>query len=74
MSEGQDRPSVAEERGQISRAFPAEFADGAKRGFTGNRLYPRRFKDWPLERRNAWFAGFNVGYLDRKRAEGGDGR
>jgi hypothetical protein len=63
----QERPSVAEERERIERAFPAEFADGRRRAFIGNKLYPRRFKDWPLDRRNAWFAGWNVGYLERKR-------
>jgi hypothetical protein len=63
----QGRPSVAEERERIERDFPAEFADGRRRAFIGNKLYPRRFKDWPLDRRNAWFAGWNVGYLERKR-------
>ena len=54
---------------------PREFADGAKRAFSGNRLYPPGFKDWPLDRRNAWFAGWNKGYVDRKKREGaGDGR
>jgi hypothetical protein len=65
---------AAEERAQIERAFPVEFADGAKRGFTGNKLYPRSLHHWPQEKRNAWFAGWNVGYCDRKRAEGGDAR
>ena len=63
-----------EERDRIKAAYPAEFADGAKRGFKGDKLYPRRFHSWPLERRNAWFAGFNFGYCWRTRAErDGDG-
>ena len=71
MSEGQDRAhQAAEERAQIERAFPAEFADGRRRAFVGDKLYPRRFKDWPLERRNAWFAGWNVGNIERKRTLG----
>jgi hypothetical protein len=68
---------VQEERERIREAFPAEFKDGAQRGFLKNPLYPSRFLDWPLGRRNAWFAGFNVGYCDRERfrkeRERGDG-
>jgi hypothetical protein len=30
--------------------------------------YPLGFHDWPLERRNAWLAGFNFGLLERQRA------
>lgn len=72
---GQDRERIAaEERERIKHAYPDEFRDGARRAFNGVSGYPRRFAVWPLERRNAWFAGFNVGYCDRKRAEAGDGR
>jgi hypothetical protein len=67
------RLSVAEERERLKRAFPDEFRDGARRAFKGDKLYPRGFAGWPLDRRNAWFAGFNVGYCDRKR-EPRDGR
>jgi hypothetical protein len=75
MTEGQDRArEAAEERERLKLAHPVEFADGAKRGFTGNKLYPRGLHHWPAEKRNAWFAGWNVGYCDRKRAEGGDAR
>jgi hypothetical protein len=70
---GQDRERLAaEERERIRRAFPQEFADGAKRAFSGDKLYPFGFLGWTLDRRNAWFAGFNKGYFDRKRAESGD--
>jgi hypothetical protein len=64
-----------EERERIKLAYPDEFADGAKRAFTGDHLYPPGFAAWLLERRNAWFAGFNVGYCDltRARLEDGDG-
>jgi hypothetical protein len=72
---GQDRERIAaEERARIKLAYPDEFRDGARRAFNGVKRYPRRFAVWPLERRNAWFAGFNVGYCDRKRGEAGDGR
>jgi hypothetical protein len=54
--------------------LPAEFRDGARCGFLQREEgprdpggYPRGFHRWPLERRNAWFAGFNVGYHDRLR-------
>ena len=57
-----------QERERIKLAYPEEFNDGAKRAFTGDKLYPPGFAAWPLEKRNAWFAGFNVGYCDRARA------
>jgi hypothetical protein len=51
-----------------------EFRDGVRCGFLQKRDgvrdsggYPPCFNDWPLERRNAWFAGFNVGFHDRLR-------
>jgi hypothetical protein len=62
----QERPSVAEERERLFRAYPEEYNDGARRAYAGNKRYPRGFTEWPLERRNAWFAGWNVGYCDRK--------
>jgi hypothetical protein len=58
---------AAEEREHIERAFPKEFADGRRRAFLRNKLYPRGFKAWPIDRRNAWFAGWNIGYVERKR-------
>jgi hypothetical protein len=58
----------------IRRDFPREFADGESMGagwvLEGDREkggYPLGFHDWPLERRNAWFAGFNLGYGQRER-------
>jgi hypothetical protein len=54
--------------------WPAEFRDGARCGFLQRRDslygpcgYPAGFAHWQLERRNAWFAGFNIGYHDRSR-------
>jgi len=54
--------------------WPAEYRDGARCAlllrFDGDREqggYPRGFHGWPLERRNAWFTGFNVGFHDRLR-------
>ena len=58
----------------IRRDFPREFADGESMGAGwepgGEREeggYPLGFHGWPLERRNAWFAGFNLGRGRRKR-------
>ena len=56
--------------------FPMEWDDGLKLGMghgpAGQRErgdYPKGFHDWPLDRRNAWFAGFNVGRLIRVGAD-----
>jgi hypothetical protein len=65
------------ERERIRLAYPAEFDDGAQRAFLENKLYPSGFSSWPLDKRNAWFAGYNLGYCTRIRAleqrEGDDG-
>jgi hypothetical protein len=72
---GQDRERIAvDERARIKHAYPEEFRDGARRAFNRVKRYPRGFVDWPHDRRNAWFAGFNVGYCDRQRGEPRDGR
>jgi hypothetical protein len=54
--------------------YPKEFDDGAlfgrSRKAEGERErggYPRGFHAWPLERRNAWWAGFNLGRWARGR-------
>jgi hypothetical protein len=46
--------------------WPDAFDAGARCGFLnkfpGNREpggYPKSFHSWPLDRRNAWFSGFN---------------
>jgi hypothetical protein len=66
--------SAPAERDALREQWPAEFRDGARCGFLqrydGDREaggYPRGFHRWPLDRRNAWFAGFNVGFHDRLR-------
>ncbi len=60
----------------IRAAWPAEFDDGARCGFSGNfdgprelGALPREFHSWPLERRNAWYAGFNKGRCDSGKEE-----
>ena len=59
---------------RLQDKWPSEFRDGARCGFLqlheGPRDpggYPPGFHHWQLERRNAWFAGFNVGFHDRSR-------
>lgn len=63
-------------RKRLKAAWPDEFADGAQcalsQHFSGDRErggYPKGFHRWPLERRNAWFAGYNHGL--NKRLSGG---
>jgi hypothetical protein len=70
-------PMVADraeaERASLNRAWPDEFRDGARSAllceYPGDRErggYPRGFHQWPLARRNAWYAGFNLGYHQRE--------
>lgn len=56
--------------------WPDEYRDGARsaaglpvgpREAGDKPRYPRGFHEWPLERRNAWFAGFNGEYSRRAR-------
>jgi hypothetical protein len=66
--------SATDEVAELRGRWPDEFRDGARCGFlfyfddereSGG--YPRGFHTWRLERRNAWFAGFNAGFHDRLR-------
>jgi hypothetical protein len=64
--------STADELTRLRERWPDEYRDGARCAFLlkfdGDRErggYPRGFQAWPLERRNAWFAGFNRGFHDR---------
>lgn len=65
--------SVENEREAIRKEWPVEFDDGARcafQKFDGAREsggYPNRFHVWPLPRRNAWFAGFNKGAVEKKK-------
>jgi hypothetical protein len=59
---------------QLRERWPAEYRDGARCAFLmrfdGDREaggYPRGFHQWPLGLRNAWYAGFSVGFHDRLR-------
>ena len=59
-------------RKRLKTSWPNEFGDGALCAFTqhfsGDREtggYPRGFNGWDLERRNAWFAGYGYGRVQR---------
>jgi hypothetical protein len=61
------------ERLRLKRACPDEFADGERcafhRRYPGEHEkggYPKGFHGWPRARRNAWFAGFNLGLIERQ--------
>jgi hypothetical protein len=63
-------------RNELRRKWQDAFDDGARCAFTktypGPREpggYPPGFHDWPLEKRNVWFAGFNLGLIDLARLQ-----
>jgi hypothetical protein len=67
----QREPAFAE-RERLRGSWLEEFNDGARCGFSGQFPgsreaggYPRGFHQWPRDKRNAWYAGFNVGFHDR---------
>jgi hypothetical protein len=60
--------AVAKEVERFADRWPEEFRLGYRFGFRGKAdppcdeaSYPAGFHGWPLERRNAWFCGFNSG-------------
>jgi hypothetical protein len=60
------------EQTAIRARWQSEFDDGARAAyllkFPGEREsggYPAGFHSWPLNRQNAWYAGFNRGFHDR---------
>ena len=64
---------MSDERAHLKRIYPEEYRLGIRAafGFLPEQRepggYPKGFHGWPLERRNAYFAGFNVGFCDRRR-------
>jgi hypothetical protein len=77
-----DHPAVDAERLRLKSLWPEEMADGERCAFhqryPGEREkggYPLGFHGWPLERRNAWYCGFNLGLIERQLAlaEAGNG-
>jgi hypothetical protein len=64
------------EREALLSRWPAEFRLGYRFGRLGKADppyglggYPEGFHGWPLDRRNAWWCGWNCGHLDRDRAD-----
>lgn len=71
-------PRAAAELDRLRASWPAEFRDSARCAFLGQQPgardaagYPSGFHSWPLDRRNAWWAGFNRGRCDRQTAKQG---
>lgn len=71
---------ILAERAKARAAFPKEFDDGARYWFSADSVdepgrerggFPRRFRDWSLERRDAWWAGACQGIDDRNARERG---
>jgi hypothetical protein len=62
-------------RAEFCRQFPQEFEHGYRTGYLGENQppcdaagYPEGFHTWPLARRNSWWAGVNLGLVERKKA------
>jgi hypothetical protein len=60
-------------RGDLLARHPDEFRHGYLTGNSGERQaysddagYPAGFHTWPLERRNAWYTGWNLGNVERE--------
>lgn len=71
---------IMAERAKARAAFPAEFDDGARYWFSSDSVdetgrerggLARGFRDWSLERRDAWWAGACQGKDDRAARERG---
>jgi hypothetical protein len=59
------------ERRRLQRLHPEAFKDGllvgagVKEGPREPGGYPKGFHQWELEKRNAWWAGANIGFLQK---------
>jgi hypothetical protein len=67
------RMDPADARAWLCAKFPTEFEHGYFAGFTGEFQepcdaagYPIGFHTWDLVRKNSWFAGWNLGSVQRK--------
>jgi len=66
-------------REKLAEKWPAEYADGVAIGLGEKPEGPREpggylkgFHAWPLERRNAWWSGANMGVVLFSRLQDGD--
>jgi hypothetical protein len=69
------KPAV-DRRNELRRKWRDAFDDGARCAFLEEYPaerelggYPKGFHSWPLDKRSAWFSGFNLGLIDRTRFE-----
>ena len=61
------------ERRQLQRAHPKAFKNGMQAGAGLKDGYPPGFLDWPLDQRNDWWAGANIGYrMSHPESRGGE--
>ena len=58
------------ERDRLHRTHPEAYADGERRAREHDASYPPDFTNWPLDERNAWFAGWHLAFLERQRVKG----
>jgi hypothetical protein len=65
------------DRDALRAKFPDEFEHGYRTGYLGENQppcdaagYPIGFHTWPLDRKNTWYAGFNLGYTEREPSDG----
>jgi hypothetical protein len=61
-------------RAELCAKYPEEFEHGYRFGLTGEYQppcdaagYPIGFHTWELLRRNAWWAGWNLGNVEREK-------
>jgi hypothetical protein len=64
-------------RAELCRQFPQEFEHGYRTGYLGEPRqpcdaagYPEGFHAWPLVRKNSWYAGWNLGNVQRQADHG----
>jgi hypothetical protein len=70
-------PRAEAVRAELCRRFPQEFEHGYRTGYLGENQppcdaagYMIGHHTWPLVRKNAWFAGWNLGNAQRKADHG----
>jgi hypothetical protein len=64
-------------RAELCGQFPQEFEHGYRTGYLGEfhqprdaAGYPIGFHTWPLARKNSWYAGWNLGNVQRQADHG----
>jgi hypothetical protein len=64
-------------RAELCKRFPQEFEHGYRTRYLGEPQppcdaagYPEGFHTWPLVRKNSWYAGWNLGDVEREAGNG----